>query len=65
MTFSYSDASGGQPDQHPDEVNPDDGDTVDPVAPEEYPPGREDTDEPNPGQPGIQPAIPETPPQTD
>ncbi|MDZ4306480.1 hypothetical protein [Allopontixanthobacter sp.] len=54
-----------QPGRQPDEVNPDQGDTVNPQSPTEFPPGREDIDEPQPEQPDITPLPPETPPPPD
>jgi len=57
--------SNGKPDSRPDEVNPDQGDTVNPPTPTEFPPGREDFDQPAPPQPDIVPPPPETPPPPD
>ncbi len=55
-----------QPGQQPDEVNPDQGgDTVNPQSPTEFPPGREDIDQPQPARPDIAPPPPETPPPPD
>lgn len=59
-------AAATQPDTQPDEVNPDrGGDTVNPQSPTEFPPGREDIDEPQPDQPDIAPSPLETPPPPD
>lgn len=54
-----------QPGKQPDEVNPDQGDTVNPQSPTELPPGREDIDEPQPDEPDFTPMPLETPPPPD
>lgn len=57
--------SNGKPGERPDEVTPDQGDTVNPVVPTEFPPGREDIVEPAPLEPDVSPPPPETPPPAD
>lgn len=62
---NFAMTTNGQSGGLPDEVNPDQGDTVNPPAPAEFPPGREDIDQPAPTQPDVAPPSPETPPPAD